>query len=79
LASGASRIAPATDSTDGLVRGMPATDTGGPITVPVGEAAPDPPPLADIRGRGGGGGVGAEELDSGRGVRTGFRGIGSLS
>ncbi|MDH3890388.1 MAG: F0F1 ATP synthase subunit beta [candidate division Zixibacteria bacterium] len=24
-------------STDGLVRGMPATDTGGPITVPVGE------------------------------------------
>ncbi|MEK7823938.1 MAG: F0F1 ATP synthase subunit beta [Candidatus Eisenbacteria bacterium] len=27
----------AMDSTDGLVRGMPATDTGGPITVPVGE------------------------------------------
>jgi F-type H+-transporting ATPase subunit beta len=25
-------------STDGLVRGMPATDTGGPIAVPVGEA-----------------------------------------
>ena len=24
-------------STDGLVRGMPASDTGGPITVPVGE------------------------------------------
>jgi F-type H+/Na+-transporting ATPase subunit beta len=27
----------AMDSTDGLVRGMPATDTGGPISVPVGE------------------------------------------
>ena len=27
----------AMDSTDGLVRGMTATDTGGPITVPVGE------------------------------------------
>ncbi|MEO5616275.1 MAG: F0F1 ATP synthase subunit beta [Candidatus Eisenbacteria bacterium] len=27
----------AMDSTDGLVRGMPATDTGAPITVPVGE------------------------------------------
>src|SRR4051812_607625 len=27
----------ALDSTDGLVRGMKATDTGGPITVPVGE------------------------------------------
>ena len=27
----------AMDSTDGLVRGMPATDTGGPIAVPVGE------------------------------------------
>ena len=27
----------AMDSTDGLVRGMPATDTGEPITVPVGE------------------------------------------
>src|SRR5947209_758990 len=27
----------ALDSTDGLVRGMPAQDTGGPITVPVGE------------------------------------------
>jgi F-type H+-transporting ATPase subunit beta len=27
----------AMDSTDGLVRGMPATDTGQPITVPVGE------------------------------------------
>ena len=27
----------AMDSTDGLVRGMAATDTGGPITVPVGE------------------------------------------
>src|SRR5215831_7131540 len=26
----------AMSSTDGLVRGMPATDTGGPITVPVG-------------------------------------------
>ena len=28
----------AMSSTDGLVRGMPATDTGGPISVPVGEA-----------------------------------------
>src|SRR5262245_62327305 len=28
----------AMDSTDGLVRGMPATDTGAPISVPVGEA-----------------------------------------
>src|SRR5262249_15084046 len=28
----------AMDSTDGLVRGMPATDTGSPIQVPVGEA-----------------------------------------
>ena len=28
----------ALDSTDGLVRGMDALDTGGPITVPVGEA-----------------------------------------
>ncbi|MCC6349427.1 MAG: F0F1 ATP synthase subunit beta [Candidatus Eisenbacteria bacterium] len=28
----------AMDSTDGLVRGMPAHDTGGPIAVPVGEA-----------------------------------------
>jgi len=28
----------ALDGTDGLVRGMPANDTGGPITVPVGEA-----------------------------------------
>ncbi|MEW6045874.1 MAG: F0F1 ATP synthase subunit beta [Bacillota bacterium] len=28
----------AMDSTDGLVRGMPAYDTGGPITVPVGRA-----------------------------------------
>jgi len=28
----------ALDSTDGLVRGMPAVDTGGPIRVPVGEA-----------------------------------------
>jgi len=28
----------AMDSTDGLVRGMPATDTGAPIAVPVGEA-----------------------------------------
>jgi F-type H+-transporting ATPase subunit beta len=28
----------AMSSTDGLVRGMPATDTGAPITVPVGEA-----------------------------------------
>ncbi|MGQ9525779.1 MAG: F0F1 ATP synthase subunit beta [Armatimonadota bacterium] len=28
----------AMDSTDGLVRGMPARDTGGPITVPVGPA-----------------------------------------
>ena len=27
-------------STDGLVRGMPVTDTGGPITVPVGEKSP---------------------------------------
>src|SRR4029078_6965356 len=27
----------AMDSTDGLVRGMPATDTGAPISVPVGE------------------------------------------
>jgi len=27
----------AMDSTDGLVRGMPATDTGGPISVPVGK------------------------------------------
>src|SRR5438128_10801567 len=27
----------ALDSTDGLVRGMPATDTGAPIAVPVGE------------------------------------------
>jgi F-type H+-transporting ATPase subunit beta len=27
----------ALDATDGLVRGMPANDTGGPITVPVGE------------------------------------------
>src|SRR6516164_7926823 len=27
----------AMDSTDGLVRGMPAMDTGGPIAVPVGE------------------------------------------
>src|SRR5262245_50247451 len=27
----------AMDNTDGLVRGMPATDTGGPISVPVGE------------------------------------------
>src|SRR6185503_13058900 len=27
----------AMDSTDGLVRGMAATDTGAPITVPVGE------------------------------------------
>jgi F-type H+/Na+-transporting ATPase subunit beta len=27
----------AMDNTDGLVRGMPANDTGGPITVPVGE------------------------------------------
>src|SRR5512143_3220824 len=26
-------------STDGVVRGMPAVDTGGPITVPVGKAA----------------------------------------
>ncbi|EHJ48722.1 ATP synthase F1, beta subunit [Solidesulfovibrio carbinoliphilus subsp. oakridgensis] len=29
----------AMDSTDGLVRGMPATDTGSPIRVPVGKAA----------------------------------------
>jgi F-type H+-transporting ATPase subunit beta len=29
----------AMSSTDGVVRGMPARDTGGPITVPVGEAA----------------------------------------
>ncbi len=29
----------AMSSTDGVVRGMPALDTGGPITVPVGEAA----------------------------------------
>jgi len=29
----------AMDSSDGLVRGMPATDTGAPITVPVGKAA----------------------------------------
>jgi len=29
----------AMSSTDGLVRGMPAIDTGGPITVPVGDAA----------------------------------------
>jgi F-type H+-transporting ATPase subunit beta len=29
----------AMSSTDGLVRGMPAVDTGGPITMPVGEAA----------------------------------------
>ena len=28
----------AMDTTDGLVRGTPATDTGGPITVPVGDA-----------------------------------------
>src|SRR5438874_1637890 len=28
----------ALDGTDGLVRGMPANDTGAPITVPVGEA-----------------------------------------
>ncbi|MDT8274160.1 MAG: F0F1 ATP synthase subunit beta, partial [Desulfomonilia bacterium] len=28
----------AMDSTDGLVRGMPAKDTGAPITVPVGDA-----------------------------------------
>ena len=28
----------AMSSTDGLVRGMPAVDTGAPITVPVGEA-----------------------------------------
>jgi F-type H+-transporting ATPase subunit beta len=29
----------AMDQTDGLVRGMPARDTGGPITIPVGEPA----------------------------------------
>src|SRR6266571_6814510 len=29
----------AMSTTDGVVRGMPAADTGGPITVPVGKAA----------------------------------------
>jgi F-type H+-transporting ATPase subunit beta len=33
----------AMDTTDGLRRGVPAVDTGGPITVPVGEATPGSP------------------------------------
>src|SRR4029450_14113705 len=55
---GADRVrAVAMDSTDGLARGMEVEDTGGPITVPVGEGA-----LGGIFNLLGGTGDGGEEV-----------------